>query len=200
MFCWQRTDVSNTCHLTCVLQLELSIHDHYRELTNSISSLQQLCCLHPYHPWHWLNLAMSFQRLLESDSGPERSSTEEEHEKQRGTNNILALKTIMCLIRTRYCMSTRRELAVYSLTWMLIDELIHCWVCSSCDFRQAANWNPADSAVLIRTGEQPEGSTRHWGSSTCSAANGENDSNNLWGQTTITTLIERKKKQCVYSI
>jgi len=96
--------VSNTCHLTCVLQLEMSIHDHYRELANSISCLQQLCCLHPYHPWHWLNLAMSFRRLLESDNGPERSSTEEEHEKQRATNNILALKTIMCLIRTRYCM------------------------------------------------------------------------------------------------
>jgi len=72
---------------------------------------------------------------------------------------------------------------------MLIDELIQCWVCPSCDFRQAANWNPADSAVLIRTGEQPEGSTGHWGSSSCSAANRENDPNNLWGQTTITTLI-----------
>ncbi|XP_073703601.1 uncharacterized protein C8orf76 homolog [Garra rufa] len=96
-----RTEVSNTCHLTCVLQLELSVHEHYRDLTNSISSLQQLCCLHPYHPWHWLNLAMSFQRLLESHRCPDRSSTEEEHDKQQGTSNILRLKTIMCLIRTR---------------------------------------------------------------------------------------------------
>uniref|UniRef100_A0A9J8AFH2 Zgc:101716 n=1 Tax=Cyprinus carpio carpio TaxID=630221 RepID=A0A9J8AFH2_CYPCA len=89
-------------HLTCVLQLELSVDEHYRDLTNSISSLQQLCCLHPYYPWHWLNLAMSFQRLLESDGCPDRRSTEEEHDQQQGTSNILRLKTIMCLIRTRY--------------------------------------------------------------------------------------------------
>ncbi|KAF4102836.1 uncharacterized protein C8orf76 homolog [Onychostoma macrolepis] len=96
-----RTEVSNTCHLTCILQLELSVYEHYRDLTNSISSLQQLCCLHPYHPWYWLNLAMSFQRLLESDGRPDRSSTEEEHDQQQGTSSILRLKTIMCLIRTR---------------------------------------------------------------------------------------------------
>nr|AAH85422.1 Zgc:101716 [Danio rerio] len=96
-----RTDVSNTCHLTCVLQLELSVHEHYRDLTSSISSLQQLCCLHPYHPWHWLNLATSFQRLLESDNHPETSSAEEKPEKQQETKNILRLKTIMGLIRAR---------------------------------------------------------------------------------------------------
>uniref|UniRef100_A0A8C1TFL9 Zgc:101716 n=1 Tax=Cyprinus carpio TaxID=7962 RepID=A0A8C1TFL9_CYPCA len=65
-------------------------------------NLQQLCCLHPYHPWYWLNLAMSFQRLLESDGCLDRRSTEEEHDQQQGTSNILRLKTIMCLIRTRY--------------------------------------------------------------------------------------------------
>ncbi|XP_059364410.1 uncharacterized protein C8orf76 homolog [Carassius carassius] len=96
-----RTEVSNTCHLTSILQLELSVHEHYRDLTNSISSLQQLCGLHPYHPWYWLNLAMSFQRLLESRRCPERSSTEEEYNKQQGTNNIIRLKTIMSLIRAR---------------------------------------------------------------------------------------------------
>ncbi|XP_052002264.1 LOW QUALITY PROTEIN: uncharacterized protein C8orf76 [Xyrauchen texanus] len=102
-----RIEVSNTCHLTCLLQLELSIHEHYRDLTNSISSLQQLCCLHPYHTWHWLNLAKSYQRLLESDSRPERSKhfhpnrTEKEHDKKSTTNNILELKAIMCFIRTR---------------------------------------------------------------------------------------------------
>lgn len=91
-----RLDISNTCHLTCVLQLELSIHEHHRDVTNSISSLQQLCCLHPYHPWYWLNLATSYQRLLESDP-----CLKEQSEDQMQTNNILKLKTIMCFIRTR---------------------------------------------------------------------------------------------------
>lgn len=57
----------------------------------------------------------------------------------------------------------------------------HCWVCS-CDFHQAFNWNPEDSAVLIRAGEQPEGSTRSWGSSTGSRSKWENASNCVWGQ------------------
>lgn len=93
LFSKQRLEISNTCHLTCVLQLELSVHEHHRDLTNSISSLQQLCCLHPYHPWYWLNLAMSYQRLLESERCLED---------QMQTNNMLKLKTIMCFIRTRY--------------------------------------------------------------------------------------------------
>ncbi|KAI7806660.1 uncharacterized protein C8orf76 homolog [Triplophysa rosa] len=91
-----RLEISNTCHLTCVLQLEWSIHEHHRDLTNSISSLQQLCCLHPYHSGYWLNLAMSYQRLLESER-----CLEKQCEDQMQTNNILNLKTIMCFIRTR---------------------------------------------------------------------------------------------------
>lgn len=180
MFYWQRTDVSNTCHLTCVLQLELSVYEHYRDLTSSISSLQQLCCLHPYHPWYWLSLAMSFQRLLESDGCPDRSSTEEEHDQQQGTSNILRLKTIMCLIRTRY-VSHKRTSCLFTLT----DEFSAGFVHLVCSFFQVANWNPADSAVLIRSGEQPEGLTRHRGSSTCSTANRKNASDSLWGQTIL---------------
>lgn len=190
MFYWQRTDVSNTCHLTCVLQLELSVHEHYRDLTNSISSLQQLCCLHPYHPWYWLNLAMSFQRLLESPGCPERSSTEEEHEKQQGTNNIIRLKTIMCLIRARYVSHNRTS--CFYLTLMLTDEFsarfVHLIYLGF--FIQVVNWNPTDSAVLICAGKQPEGPTRHWGSSTCSAANRKNASDSLRGQTIRASLRE----------
>ncbi|XP_016369780.1 uncharacterized protein C8orf76 homolog [Sinocyclocheilus rhinocerous] len=115
-----RTEVSNTCHLTCVLQLELSVHEHYRDLTNSISSLQQLCCLHPYHPWYWLNLALSFQRLLESPRCPERSSTEEKHGKQQGTNNIIRLKTIMCLIRARLLIEILR---IQQFSFVMAEDL-----------------------------------------------------------------------------
>lgn len=96
-FIGQRLEISNTCHLTCVLQLELRIYEQHRDLTNIISSLQQLCCLHPYHSGYWLNLAMSYRRLLESERCPEKQS-----EDQMQTNNILNLKTIMCFIRTRY--------------------------------------------------------------------------------------------------
>lgn len=52
---------------------------------------------------------MSFQRLLECDGCPDRSSTEEEHDQQQGTRNILRLKTIMCLIRTRLLIEILRN-------------------------------------------------------------------------------------------
>ncbi len=109
----------------------MSVYEHYRDLTNSISSLQQLCCLHPYHPWYWLSLAMSFQRLLESDGCPDRSRTEEEHNQQQGTSNILRLKTIMCLIRTRYVSHKRTSCLFINFD---INRWIQRWVCSSCLF------------------------------------------------------------------
>uniref|UniRef100_A0A8C2L0P5 Zgc:101716 n=1 Tax=Cyprinus carpio TaxID=7962 RepID=A0A8C2L0P5_CYPCA len=57
-------------------------------------NLQQLCCLHPYHPWYWLNLAMSFQRLLESDGCPDRRSTEEEQTSSRGQRTSCLFTTL----------------------------------------------------------------------------------------------------------
>uniref|UniRef100_A0A8C1TD15 Zgc:101716 n=1 Tax=Cyprinus carpio TaxID=7962 RepID=A0A8C1TD15_CYPCA len=103
----------------------------------NISSLQQLCCLHPYHPWYWLNLAMSFQRLLESDGCLDRRSTEEEHDQQQGTSNILRLKTIMCLIRTRYVSHKRTSCLFTTLT--LTDEFSTGFVHLVCSLFQVAS-------------------------------------------------------------
>ncbi|TRY82738.1 hypothetical protein DNTS_005495 [Danionella cerebrum] len=99
-----RTEVSNTSHLTCVLQLEQSIHEHHRDLSSSVSSLQKRCCLHPYHPWHWLKLGMSLQILLENlNCSLEAPPSDEEEYREKGleTHIVLAQQTVMCLIRSR---------------------------------------------------------------------------------------------------
>ncbi|XP_007242180.3 zinc fingers and homeoboxes protein 1 [Astyanax mexicanus] len=81
-----RKEATNTCHLTCVLLLEVTIYDGCEDRRNSISSLQQLCSLHPFNPWHWLKLATSYHSLLESSSCLEK---------------LAGLKASMCFVRTR---------------------------------------------------------------------------------------------------
>ncbi|KAJ8353825.1 hypothetical protein SKAU_G00213920 [Synaphobranchus kaupii] len=61
-----RKEATNTCHMTCVLNLELAVHHHFGELRETISVLQHLVSLHPYNPWKWKKLAEGCLRLLQS--------------------------------------------------------------------------------------------------------------------------------------
>ncbi|XP_063055002.1 uncharacterized protein C8orf76 homolog [Engraulis encrasicolus] len=61
-----RKEASNTCHLTCVLQMDLSIFEHFGDPLASIDALQQLCSLHPFNPWHWHKLASVCHTLLDT--------------------------------------------------------------------------------------------------------------------------------------
>ncbi|XP_053467778.1 uncharacterized protein C8orf76 homolog isoform X1 [Ictalurus furcatus] len=92
-----RNEATNTCHLTCVLQLEQSIHEGCGDVMSSISSLKQLCSVHPFNPWYWLNLATSYQSLLEKNTSqiPQAFIQQQQEEKEA------RLKACMCFIRTR---------------------------------------------------------------------------------------------------
>ncbi|XP_060756202.1 uncharacterized protein C8orf76 [Neoarius graeffei] len=104
-----RNEATNTCHLTCVLQLEQSIHEGCGDVMSSISCLKQLCSLHPFNPWYWLNLAMSFQSLLKASTSledlkdtsrtPQAFIEQQQEEEEEG--NEARLKACMCFIRTR---------------------------------------------------------------------------------------------------
>ncbi|KAG9339341.1 hypothetical protein JZ751_023733 [Albula glossodonta] len=61
-----RKEATNTCHLTCILNLELVIHHHFGGTEEEIAALQHLICLHPYNPWHWKRLAEGYLTLLQS--------------------------------------------------------------------------------------------------------------------------------------
>ncbi|XP_072515314.1 uncharacterized protein C8orf76 homolog [Salminus brasiliensis] len=99
-----RKEATNTCHLTCVLLLEVTIHDGCGDVRKSISSLQQLCSIHPFNPWHWLKLGMSYQSLRECSTCPENLKISLEPQalvQQWEEKNLARLKASMCFIRTR---------------------------------------------------------------------------------------------------
>ncbi|KAG7317867.1 hypothetical protein KOW79_018902 [Hemibagrus wyckioides] len=100
-----RNEATNTCHLTCVLQLEQSIHESCGDMKSSISCLKQLCSIHPFNPWHWMNLAVSYQSLLEASTSleefKETSQTPQAFIQQQEEETDVQLKACMCFIRTR---------------------------------------------------------------------------------------------------
>lgn len=61
-------DASNTCHLTSLLLLKVSIYHHFGSLPLVMQSMQQLCSLVPFNPWHWFSLGQTCVQLLDEDS------------------------------------------------------------------------------------------------------------------------------------
>ncbi|KAK1806703.1 hypothetical protein P4O66_005206, partial [Electrophorus voltai] len=97
-----RKEATNTSHLTCILQLELSIHEGCGDLRSSTTCLQELCSLHPFNPWHWLKLARSYQCLLEYPTLSEcpRKPLEPQALTQE-QRDVARLQACMCFIRAR---------------------------------------------------------------------------------------------------
>ncbi|XP_066499216.1 uncharacterized protein C8orf76 [Hoplias malabaricus] len=95
-----RKEATNTCHLTCVLLLELSVEEGCGDLNASITSLQQLCSIHPFNPWHWLKLATCFQSLLEH-SDVQENTKDVLHPQQQEEKKMVRLKASMCFVRSR---------------------------------------------------------------------------------------------------
>ncbi|XP_043922513.1 uncharacterized protein C8orf76-like isoform X2 [Protopterus annectens] len=62
-----RNGVTNTDHLTAVLNLESSIYESTDNVKEQIMCLQQLILLHPYNPWIWRKLAVLYLRLLQTE-------------------------------------------------------------------------------------------------------------------------------------
>ncbi|XP_056142173.1 uncharacterized protein C8orf76 isoform X2 [Lampris incognitus] len=118
------SEASNTCHLTSLLQLKVSIYQHFGAIGAKIVSLQQLCSLLPFNPWHWYSLGQTCIELLETDE-PQGSyylqkcdSTEEQNDRQTGEQqdedeeeerDRIWLKACMCFIRTRLLLRILRQ-------------------------------------------------------------------------------------------
>ncbi|XP_056300056.1 uncharacterized protein C8orf76 [Pseudoliparis swirei] len=123
-------EVSNTCHLTSLLLLKVSIYQHFGAVGSKMSALQQLCSLLPFNPWHWYDLGQTCLPLLDSggtavgssspercesseeqnDGGTEQQQQEEEEEEEEELNeNIIWLKACTCFIRTRLLLRILRQ-------------------------------------------------------------------------------------------
>ncbi|KAM9851844.1 uncharacterized protein C8orf76 homolog [Aulostomus maculatus] len=109
-------EASNTCHLTGLLLLKVSIYQHFGAVGAKMSSLQRLCCLLPFNPWHWYELGQTCLKLLEPDTSPVAGSTQtcgsvgeqkdgETEEHQEDAEDLdedrIWLKACICFIRTR---------------------------------------------------------------------------------------------------
>ncbi|XP_014860649.1 PREDICTED: uncharacterized protein C8orf76-like [Poecilia mexicana] len=109
-------DASNTCHLTSLLLLKVSIYQHFGCVGPQMSCLQQLCSLLPFNPWHWFSLGQTCLQLLDCNSDMERSSEAlkgESEADQEGaaelTEDRVWLRACMCFIRTRLLLRILRQ-------------------------------------------------------------------------------------------
>uniref|UniRef100_A0A3Q3KVJ7 Chromosome 8 open reading frame 76 n=1 Tax=Mastacembelus armatus TaxID=205130 RepID=A0A3Q3KVJ7_9TELE len=95
-------EASNTCHLSSLLLLKVSIYQHFGAVGSKMSSLQQLCSLLPFNPWHWFSLGQMCLQLSESAGEQTDRETEETQEEAEELNeDRVWLKACTCFIRTR---------------------------------------------------------------------------------------------------
>ncbi|KAM4735281.1 uncharacterized protein FYW61_005835 [Anableps anableps] len=109
-------EASNTCHLTSLLLLKVSIYQHFGSVGSQMSCLQQLCSLLPFNPWHWFSLGQTCLQLLDSDLNAECGSeavNEEADDDQEGaaelTEDRVWLRACICFIRTRLLLRILRQ-------------------------------------------------------------------------------------------
>ncbi|XP_034031297.1 uncharacterized protein C8orf76 homolog isoform X2 [Thalassophryne amazonica] len=97
-------DVSNTSHLTSLLLLKVGIYQHFGAAASTMASLQQLCVLLPFNPWHWYRLGQTCLELLDADTPAGKWSEEQQEfdlELEEVHGGRLWLKACTCFIRTR---------------------------------------------------------------------------------------------------
>ncbi|XP_034384874.1 uncharacterized protein C8orf76 [Cyclopterus lumpus] len=111
-------EVSNTCHLTSLLLLKVSIYQHFGAVGSKMAALQRLCSLLPFNPWHWHSLGQTCLQLLgDNTTGscfPERCDSSEEQndggsEEEQPNDNRIWLKACTCFIRTRLLLRILRQ-------------------------------------------------------------------------------------------
>uniref|UniRef100_A0A3Q0SM27 Zgc:101716 n=1 Tax=Amphilophus citrinellus TaxID=61819 RepID=A0A3Q0SM27_AMPCI len=104
-------EASNTCHLTSLLLLKVSIYEQFGAVGSKMSSLQQLCSLLPFNPWHWFSLGQTCLQLLDSNTTTGRVFL---------TSCIRVwLKACTCFIRTNYSILLLRILRQQQSSFVL---------------------------------------------------------------------------------
>lgn len=112
-------EASNTCHLTSLLLLKVSIFQHFGDAGDEILCLQQLCSLLPFNPWHWLALGHTCMQLLRTDKskstesqtliGCEMATLQSSVEAADLDEDTNWLKACTCFIRSRLLLKTLQQ-------------------------------------------------------------------------------------------
>uniref|UniRef100_A0A3B4G7Q1 Uncharacterized protein n=1 Tax=Pundamilia nyererei TaxID=303518 RepID=A0A3B4G7Q1_9CICH len=101
-------DASNTCHLTSLLLLKVSIYEQFGAVGSKMSSLQQLCSLLPFNPWHWFSLGQMCLQLCKSTDEQEDREGHQEETAELSEDRVW-LKACTCFIRTRLLLRILRQ-------------------------------------------------------------------------------------------
>ncbi|XP_054637772.1 uncharacterized protein C8orf76 homolog [Dunckerocampus dactyliophorus] len=101
-------EASNTCHLTSLLMLKVSIYQHFGAIGPRMLSLQELCSLLPYNPWNWFSLGKMCLQLLEHHTTLEKKGREAEDAVDL-TESKLWLKACTSFIRTRLLLKVLQQ-------------------------------------------------------------------------------------------
>uniref|UniRef100_A0A1A8D2M5 Chromosome 8 open reading frame 76 n=1 Tax=Nothobranchius kadleci TaxID=1051664 RepID=A0A1A8D2M5_NOTKA len=105
-------EVSNTCHLTSLLLLKVSIYHHFGLVRPKMSCLQQLCTLLPFNPWYWFSLGQMCLQLLDSNTATEPSEPvggETEENQEELSDEQIWLQACVSLIRTRLLLRSLQQ-------------------------------------------------------------------------------------------
>ncbi|XP_077577456.1 uncharacterized protein C8orf76 homolog [Stigmatopora nigra] len=94
-------EASNTCHLTSLLLLKVTVYRHFGLVGPVMSSLQELCSQLPFNPWNWNNLGKMCMHQLDHGTYLKDESMEMEAEEEKISKESLRLKACMCFIRTK---------------------------------------------------------------------------------------------------
>uniref|UniRef100_A0A3B4G4D4 Uncharacterized protein n=1 Tax=Pundamilia nyererei TaxID=303518 RepID=A0A3B4G4D4_9CICH len=104
-------DASNTCHLTSLLLLKVSIYEQFGAVGSKMSSLQQLCSLLPFNPWHWFSLGQMCLQLLDRNrtTGSVCLTSFFKCITAELSEDRVWLKACTCFIRTRLLLRILRQ-------------------------------------------------------------------------------------------
>ncbi|XP_061675252.1 uncharacterized protein C8orf76 isoform X2 [Syngnathoides biaculeatus] len=94
-------EASNTCHLTSLLLLKVTVYQHFGLIGPRMSSLQELCSLLPFNPWNWYNLGKMCLQLLDHPTTFQEKGKDAEEQREELSEDRLRLKACTCFIRTR---------------------------------------------------------------------------------------------------
>ncbi|XP_057691474.1 uncharacterized protein C8orf76 isoform X1 [Corythoichthys intestinalis] len=102
-------EASNTCHLTSLLLLKVTVYQHFGLVGPLMSSLQELCSLLPFNPWNWHNLGKMCMHRLEHGTTLKAESIEPDAQHEDFSKERLWLKACMCFIRMKLLLTILQQ-------------------------------------------------------------------------------------------
>uniref|UniRef100_A0A3Q0SRD6 Zgc:101716 n=1 Tax=Amphilophus citrinellus TaxID=61819 RepID=A0A3Q0SRD6_AMPCI len=101
---------SHSVEMLFIFYSKVSIYEQFGAVGSKMSSLQQLCSLLPFNPWHWFSLGQTCLQFCEStDEQEDRETERHQEEAAELREDRVWLKACTCFIRTRLLLRILRQ-------------------------------------------------------------------------------------------